>query len=63
MLVVVLEVFVEGSVEVTASEDQEPIEAFSSYGSNPAFGVAVRHRGAHRGANDAESLADEDLVE
>jgi hypothetical protein len=30
VLVVVLDVLVEGSLEVTASEDQEPVEAFSS---------------------------------
>ena len=53
----------EGSLEVTAPEDQDPVEAFSSYGSDPTFRVRIRDRRAHGGADDAESLAGEDLVE
>ena len=61
--VVVLRVRLEDLVEVTASEDQDPVEAFAADAADPAFGVRPCFRRPHRRFDHANAIGAEDLVE
>ena len=51
------------SLEVTAPQDQDVIEALGSHGSSEPFSVGVRSRGSDGGWDDPDTLGSEDLVE
>ena len=61
--VVVVDVDAHDMLELSATDDQEPVEAVAADGADPAFGERVRLRCAKRGADDPDALAPEDLVE
>jgi hypothetical protein len=63
MLVVVADVGREDSFEVSAVDDQEPVEALAADGADPPFDVGVRARRPNRGADCPDPLATEHLVE
>jgi hypothetical protein len=53
----------DGAFEVATVEDQDPVEALSSSGANPALGERVGTRSPYRGAHDAHALGPEHGVE
>jgi hypothetical protein len=53
----------EHSVEVTATEDQHPVETFSADGPDEALGDGVGAESPHRRADDTNTLRMKDLVE
>ena len=61
--VVVVDVGVEHALEVTAVEDQQPVEALRADGSDEALRDRVRLRRPYRCLHDPDSPAAEDLVE
>jgi hypothetical protein len=50
-------------LEVTAAEDENPVEAVGADSAHPALGVGVRVRGLDRRPDHVEALGAEDLVE
>src|ERR1700694_2282939 len=62
-MIVMSDVNAQDPLEVTAPEDQQPVQALSSYCSDPAIRVGVGLRGSDRGANYADPLGAEDLIE
>ena len=50
-------------LEVSAVEDQEPVETLSANGADEALGDRVRLRRPKRCADDFDALASEHLVE
>jgi hypothetical protein len=63
LLVEVADVDAEDVLEVTAADDQEPVETLPSDAADPAFGVGVRVRRQHRRPDDLDAFAAEDGVE
>ena len=63
VIVVMSDVRRKDVVEVTAAEDQEPVEAFAPNASDPALGVCPRLRRANRRLDHPDAFGDEDLVE
>jgi hypothetical protein len=61
--VVAVDVDAQGTLKLPAAADQEPVEAVTPDGADPAFGERVCLRRAKRGADDLDALALEDLVE
>ena len=61
--VVVLDVDAEHPFEVTAVQDQQPVETLGPHGSDEALGNRVRFRSPHRRLQDPNLLAAEYLVE
>jgi hypothetical protein len=61
--VVVVEIGSEDSLEVSAVEDEEPVEALGADGADEALGDGVGLRCADWCAQDPDALAAEDLVE
>jgi hypothetical protein len=61
--VVVLDVLVQHGFEVTSSDDDHPIKAFTADGADEALGKCVCTRSSGRCADDSNALALEDLVE
>jgi hypothetical protein len=61
--VVAVDVAAEHAFEVSAVEDQQPVEALCTHGTDEAFGDSVRLWCADRGADDPDLFAAEDLVE
>ena len=61
--VVVVDVDAEHAFEVSAVEDQQPVEALCTHGTDEAFSDSVRLWCADRGADDPDLFAAEDLVE
>src|SRR4051812_6777317 len=53
----------EDVLEVAAAEDQQPVEAVAAGGAGEALGIGVGLRRPNRGADDADALAADDLVE
>jgi hypothetical protein len=53
----------ERPVEMTPTEDQRPVRAFTSDGADPSFGEGVRSRSADRGEDGLDAVRGEDLVE
>jgi hypothetical protein len=49
--------------EVTAIEDQQPVETLAANGADEALGNCVRLRRTNRGLNDSDPFAAEDLFE
>ena len=62
-LVVVLHVGPQGAVEMTGSEDQQPVQAVGANGLHPAFGEGVGVRGSDRCADHPHTFASEDISE
>jgi hypothetical protein len=60
---VAVDVDAEHAFEVSAVEDQQPVEALCTHGTDEAFGDSVRVWCADRGADDPDLFAAEDLVE
>ena len=60
--VVVVNVFVERSVEVSGRNDEEPVQTLLSHGANPALGIGVRPGSSKRGPNDTDPLGPEHLI-
>jgi hypothetical protein len=58
-----LDIGAEDSLEVSVVEDEEPVEAFGADGADEALGDGVRPRRPDWRAQDADSLAAEELVE
>ena len=61
--VVVVDVDAQDVFGVAVADDQEPVEAFGSDGSDEPLGVGVRLRRLHRRVDDPGSFAAEHLVE
>jgi hypothetical protein len=61
--VVVGDVFAERPVEMTPTEDERPVKAFTSDGADPSFGEGVRSRSADRGEDGFDAVRGEDRVE
>ena len=61
--VVVTHIDAKEPLELSAVEDEEPVEALAPDGADPSFGERVRPRCTKRGANDLDAFAAEDLVE
>jgi hypothetical protein len=53
----------EGPLELTATEDQDPVEALAPQGADEALRVCVGLWCPHRGSDDRDLLASKDLVE
>ena len=63
LLVVVAHVDAEDPLELSAVEDEEPIEAFAPNGAGPALDVRVRVRRPHRCSDHPDSVVVEESVE
>ena len=63
LCVVVGEVFAERPLEMTPTEDERPVKAFTSDGADPSFGEGVRPRSADRGEDGFYAVRGEDRVE
>ena len=63
MGVVVVDVNVQDALKLSATDDQQPVEAVAPDGADPALGKRVRLRRPKRGADDLDALAFEDVVE
>src|SRR6266545_1947830 len=63
LLVEVADVDAEGVLELAATEDQKPVEAFPAHAADPPFGVGVRVRRLDRRSHDLDAFAAEDAVE
>jgi hypothetical protein len=63
MAVVVVDVLTDHQLEVTTVDDQHPIEALTTDGSDEALGECFGTRSANRCADDTDALGAEDLVE
>jgi hypothetical protein len=61
--VVVGDVFAERPLEMTPTEDERPVKAFTSDGADPSFGEGVRSRSADRGEDGFDAVRGEDRVE
>src|SRR6266700_7770944 len=59
----VVDVDAKYAFERAAIEDQQPVEAFGTHGSDEAFGDRVRLGRLHRCLHDPDSFDAEDLVE
>src|SRR5215207_3428867 len=63
LAVVVVGVDAEHAFEVTAVEDQQPVETLGTHGANEALRDRVRLRRPHRRLHDPDAFAAEHLVE
>jgi hypothetical protein len=63
VLVVVAAVDAEHVFEMSAAENEDPVQAVGAEGAHPAFGEGVRVRGLDRRADHLDPLGAEDLVE
>jgi hypothetical protein len=63
LAVVVLDVDAQDTFEVSAADDQEPVETFRSDGADEPLRVRVRLRRSDRRADYRDAFAAEDLVE
>ena len=63
VLVVVVDVVDDDTLEVVLVPDDRAVEQLAADGADPAFGERVRHWRAHRGLQDLHPAAAEDLVE
>jgi hypothetical protein len=63
LLVVMAGVDAEHVLQMTAVEDEDPVEAVGADGAHPALGEGVRVRGLDRRADHLDALRAEDLVE
>ena len=61
--VVVGDVFAERPLEMTPTEDERPVKAFTSDGADPSFGEGVRSRSTDRGEDGLDAVRGEDRVE
>jgi len=61
--VVVIEVLAEDDLEVTATEDQHPVEAFTTKGADDPLAGGVGTRSPDRGPHDSDAVGAKDLVE
>ena len=63
VLVVVTDVDMQDALELSAAEDQEPVEALPAHAADPALRVGVRVRRLERRTDYGDGLALEDAVE
>ena len=63
MAVVMVDVDAEHLLELSPSDDQDPVEAVAADGADAALGERVRVRRPERCADDLDAVALEDLVE
>jgi hypothetical protein len=63
VIVVVSRVFGQDVAQVPLAEDEHPIGAFASGGSDPAFSMGVCPRRLRRGADDLDAGRGEDRIE
>jgi hypothetical protein len=63
MAVVVLDVGAERALELAATDDQYPVEAFAPHGADEALGEGVRPWGLHRCWDDRDPLGSKDFIE
>ena len=63
VVVVMIDVLGQDSLEMPASQDQHPVQCLTPNGADPALRVGVRPRRPHRCAQHLESLGGEDRVE
>src|SRR6266542_3758144 len=61
--VVVQRVDAEDMLEMTAADDQQPVEALAAHAADPALGVRSRPRRPHRRLDDTDAFGAENLVE
>ena len=63
LLVVVGDILAKNPLQVTATEDEHPVETFGPNGPDPSFGVGVRPRRTDRRLDHPGALRSKDLVE
>src|SRR6058998_994857 len=63
LAVVVVDADTQHAFEMTAVQDQQPVQTFGAHASNEALRNCVRLRRPHRRLHDPDALAAEDLVE
>src|SRR3954452_7361204 len=63
LLVAMVDVDAEDVLELAAAEDQQPVEAFATYGADPALDVHVRVRRLDGRTDDLDSIARKESVE
>jgi hypothetical protein len=63
VLVVVRHVARQHRLEMPSSQDQHPVEQFTTYRADPAFGERVRSRRTHGRPQDPDALGGEDRIE
>ena len=63
VLVVVAAVDAEHVLEMTAADDEDPVEAVGAHCAHPTLGEGVRVRGLNWRADDLDALGAEDLIE
>jgi hypothetical protein len=63
LAVVVVDVGAEHAFEVTAVEEQQPVQTLGAYGPDEALRDRVCFRRSHRRPHDPDALAAEDFVE
>ena len=63
LVVVVVDVDAEYAFEVTAVDDQQPVETFGTHSADEALGDRVRLRRPHWRLHDPDAFAAEYLVE
>jgi hypothetical protein len=63
LAVVVVDVGAKGVFEVASSEDEQPVEAVVTDGTDESLGVGVRARCSYRGLDSGYALGSEHLVE
>jgi hypothetical protein len=63
VLVVVPHVDAKHTLEMTAADDQEMVEALAADGANPALGMRIRIRCSHRRPDNLAAAGAKDLVE
>jgi len=63
LAVVVVEVDAKDALQVSAVEDQQPIETLGTHGSDEALGDCVRSRRPHRCLHNADAFAAEHFIE
>ncbi len=61
--VVMVDVHAKHPLELSAAEDQDPVEAVAADGADPALRERVGLRRPERCADDLDALASEDLIE
>lgn len=52
MLVVVIDVASQDSLEMVAADDEQVVEALATDGADPSLGERVGHRSSHRRSDD-----------
>jgi hypothetical protein len=63
VLVVVVDVVDDESLELRLVPDEGAVEELAAKGADPSFGECVRHGSPHGGLEDLDAFGPEDLIE